>query len=511
MRILLVGMYDTNTVSLAPQIFHALAREHASSLGHEIETREFSIFSDDAASVAARIAEWGPDVVCFSCYIWNVRLVTEVAARLSCTVVVGGPQVAGIEAELLRDNPGIDVVATGEGEATFAALLEAWADRRPLAEVPGITTRELTTRPAPPTDLTTVPPVWADVFARYPDITWVSFETSRGCPMACGYCTWGSSRRMRYFPLDYVLAELDLVLRSPRIAEIYLCDSSLLHNRTRALAILDHIIASGSRQTIRYEFAPEQLDDEVIERMRRLPSNEFNFGIQTVSPPALAAIGRRFHRERFEARYRAFVEALPEARVTVDLIYGLPDDDLQGYLRSMDYAMELPAVSRILTNPLIVLPGSRFYRDRDAYGIVLANDGSYLLESNATFSREEMREARRYSFYVNLLYLNTALRDAVLAMARDTEQRPTQVMAGLFAALPFPLVEGEYPLTIPSVKEDFERRNRAYARTLSRFGEIIHAFRAFSDHRYDALLVDAERAYTEQYGKYRAYAATTVE
>lgn len=506
MRILLVGIYDRNTVSLAPRILSAYVRQFHVAAGHQIETRDYSIFSDSADSIAESINEWRPDVVSFSCYIWNYKIITEVAPQLGCTVIVGGPQVTGIEEEILQQNSAIDIVATGEGEGTFLDLLHHFSGEKPLSEIAGITTRDFQNPSREPVDLSSAPPLFAEALAGRPGITWVSFETSRGCPTGCGYCTWGYSRRMRYYPLEHVLKELDVILNNPQIREIYLCDSSLLLNKKRARAILDHIIASGSRQTIRYEFSPEQLDDEIIARMTQLPSNEFNFGIQTINPPALAEIGRPFHRERFEASFLKFITAFPAAQITVDLIYGLPGDDLAGYVASMNYVMALPGVSRILTNPLIVLPGSRFFRDREKYGIVLADDGSYLLRESASFPASQMEDACRYSFCLNLLYLNTALKDALLRLAEETGTLPADRMIEFFEALPCELIQ-EFPHTIPSVKEEFERRNRAFAAVLPRFSEIVEAFREYSGHRYDEMLEGYAGSFTPRAEKYLEFAA----
>lgn len=511
MKILLVGLYDTNTVSLAPQILAGVAGKSAVAADHEIRTCEFSIFSDSVESIVARIRENAPDVVGFSCYIWNYGLIKKITPHLGCTIILGGPQVTGIETDILQSNPEVDIIVTGEGEQTFLDLLEYFSGKKNLQDIPGITTATLQNPPRALIDLDLIPPLFAGIFARYPETSWVSFETSRGCPMGCGYCTWGHSRKMRYYPLDYVLSELDFILNNPNIREIYLCDSSLLYNKTRAKEILDHIIRSGTDKIIRYEFSPEQLDDEIIERMVRLSSNEFNFGLQTINPRALSEIGRPFERNRFERNYRKFIAAFPAAQVTVDLIYGLPGDDIQGYVESLNYVMTLPGVARILTNPLIVLPGSRFFREREKHGIVLADDDSFMLKENRTFTRGQMLLARRYSFYVNLLYLNTALRNALLSLAAETQTRPAERMIDFFETLPFELVQGEYPFTIPSVKEGFEHRNRVFGSVLQRFDEIVEAFKVYSGHRYDGLLRSYDGFFTAQYHKYRAYAATMTD
>ncbi|PKN12857.1 MAG: hypothetical protein CVU69_05700 [Deltaproteobacteria bacterium HGW-Deltaproteobacteria-4] len=511
MKILLIGIYDANTVSLAPQILAGRAKESPVAADHDIQTCEFSIFSDSVESITACIQDQQPDVVGFSCYIWNYSLIKKITPHLDCTILLGGPQVTGIEKQILQSNPEVDIIVTGEGEQTFLELLEYFSGKKSLQEIPGITTKDLQNPQHKPADLNAIPPLFAGIFEQYPDITWVSFETSRGCPMGCGYCTWGYNREMRYFPLDYVLSELEIILRNPQIREIYLCDSSLLLNKRRAMTILDHIIHSGSDKTIRYEFSPEQLDDEIIERMLQLPASEFNFGIQTINPPALASIGRPFDRKRFEGNFQKFIQAFPAAQITVDLIYGLPDDDIEGYLNSLDYVMTLPSVTRILTNPLIVLPGSRFFRDREKYGIILAEDDSFLLRENSTFTQARMLDARRYSFYVNLLFLNSALKNALLKFAEETQTRPVERMIDFFGTLSFTLVQGDYPYTIPSVKEDFEHRNRVFGTVLNRFPDIIDAFQAYSHHRYDFMLRSYPQFFTGQYHKYIKYAAATGE
>jgi len=510
MKILLIGIYDTNTVSLAPQILCGLAEKSTVNSEHEIQTCEFSIFSDSIETITASIQKHQPDVVGFSCYIWNYGLIKKITPQLNCTILLGGPQVSGIEKQILRENPQVDIIVTGEGEQPFLDLLEYFSGQRSLCDIPGITTRELQNPPVKPVELAALPPLYAGIFARYPDITWVSFETSRGCPMGCGYCTWGYDRKMRYYPLDYVLSELEIILHNPQIRDIYLCDSSLLLDKQRAIAILDYIIDSGSDKTIRYEFSPEQLDDEIIKRMLQLPSSEFNFGIQTVNPPALASIGRPFDRIRFEENYRKFVRAFPAAQITIDLIYGLPADDLHGFLHSMNYVMTLPGVARILTNPLIVLPGSRFFLEQEKYGISLADDESFILRANSTFTQDQMLAARRYSFYVNLLYLNIALKNVLLRFAEETQTKPAERMIDFFETLPFELVRDEYPYTIPSIREGFEHRNRVFGSVLNKFPDLVEAFKVYSGHRYDHMLREYDQFFTGQYHKYMKYVAAAV-
>lgn len=507
MKFLFVGIYDTNTVSLAPQLLRAWLASRPELSGAEFVAMEFSIFSHDAASIARVIEAQGGDVVAFSAYIWNIGIILEAAPKLSATVILGGPQVTGIEGELLAANPAVDMVVTGEGEKTCAQLAQAIVNGTSPAAVPGVTTRwGFTPRVGEPMNLEDIPRFYADVFACHPGLEWIAFETSRGCASACRYCTWADSRKLRFYPMERVLAELDVILAQPSLRNIYFCDSSLLFNKRRAKIILNHILESGADKSIRFEFNAEHLDDETIELMGRLPDMEFNFGLQTVNPEALRCIGRSFNRAKFEENYRKVAARVGESSVTLDLIYGLPGDDFKGYRDSVRYALSLGRPKRILTNPLILLPGSHFFQHREDYGIGLKDMRGYMVEHTTTFSRRDMDLARRLSLYVATAFLNDRLLDALRAFSESSGRDLVDVMTSFFESLPFPLA-GDCPDMIPTVAEGFKQRNVVMLRIIENFDAIVEGFRSYSGHAVDHLLEDYQKGYTGQYHKLKRFAS----
>lgn len=503
-KVLLVGMYDTSTVSLAPQILRAYAEQYPEiKEGFEISIIEFSIFNDSVEDVAEAINKRTPDIVGFSVYIWNIQEILEVVRRVSARIILGGPQVTGIEKELLKDNPDLDFILTGEGEAGFKQLLEFFLGKRAIGSVQGVTTRELQNERGPSTDLATVPSVYERIFKENPDISWISLETSRGCPMGCGFCTWSSDKKMRYYGIDRVKKDLDVILSQPKVKSIYLCDSSLLLNKPRAKEILNYIIDAKADVSIRYEFSVEQLDEEICDLLACLPRHEFNFGIQSINQKALKDMGRVFRKEVFERHYQMVTEKFRNANnITVDLIYGLPGDNIDGYKQSLDYALSLPEVRRVLTNPLIVLPGSAFFRDREKYKIVLRDQRSYMVKSNYTFSEHEMDLARKYSFYVAVIYFNYQLRDSIKLLARHNKMSVIDTIISFMDNLPLPIVnDGSYPDMVPSVKRGFDQRNTAFVRVIESYDEIIKDFKLFSSHRFDGVLEGYENGFSEHYYK----------
>jgi radical SAM superfamily enzyme YgiQ (UPF0313 family) len=504
LKVLLTGIYDTNTLSLAPQVLKAHAQRFDYARPVSIATREFSLFRHDARQIAEAINAEAADVVGLSVYVWNYTLILELIPLLRGRIIAGGPQLTGIERQLLARLPGLELVVTGEGEQAFVDLLRAFCGEIPLREVPGITTRELQNPPPPPLDLAELPLLYADMLAAHPGLSWISFQASRGCPFGCRYCCWGGSRRLRLAPLENVLAELTAILRQDSISSIYFCDSDILLDHERAVSILEYIIARKPGMDVRFEFNAEHLSDTILDCIERLPATEINFGLQTVNPKALENIGRKFRRNVFEQNFAKAAQRFAE-RITLDLIYGLPGDDYAGFKRSVEYALCLGGVRRILTNPLLVLPGSEFHRNMGRYGFVLRGPDSFLVESCASFSSQDMASARKLSFWVAVFFFNSALRDALLAGAAHQARPVTDVLLEFVSTLPEALLPPDYPDMVPGAREDYARRNAALAAVIRRYEELVAAFLRYDGGRSAALLQGFERSFTEQFRKVQGF------
>ncbi len=508
MKVLLVGIYDTNTVSLAPRVLKSYVNQFDVSSKFKMVTKEFSIFSNSVESMIYAINEENPDVVGYSAYIWNINEILEIVKHIDAINIVGGPQVTGIEKELIRKNPNMDIIVTGEGEETFKELSEYFSGAKRLEQIKGITTKDMKTEPRGViNDLDSIPSIYSEIFKEYLNLSWISYETSRGCPMGCKFCSWGYTKRIRYFSLGRVKRELGIILNQDSIRHIYLCDSSILLNKNRAKEILQYIINSGTDKSIRFEFRPEDLDDEIIDLLAQLQNDEFNFGIQTTNKRAMDDMGRRFNGKRFEENYHKVVKKFRESNITVDVIYGLPGDDIDGYKESLNYAISLDNVKWILTNPLIILPGSEFYYEMDRYKIKLKDRRTYVIKENYTFSEEEMELAKKYSFFVSVIYLNYRLRDCIKSFAEWQKKKYIETIIEFMESLAFDITGGlGYPYMIPSVKEDFKQRNKGVRSVIDKYTDIVASFKAFSHNKYDSMLADYEDYYSDQYYKLKRFA-----
>lgn len=504
--VLFVGIYDDNTVSLAPALLKAYV--DASPLGARLNTSacDYSIFSDNAKAMAAKINAYSADIVCFSTYVWNLDMIREATNDIDATIFLGGPHTTGIEQDLLTEMPNVDLIVTGEGEKVMVEVFARYLDGQSYEGIPGTTSREHSMPPrAELIDLAEIPEIYEEALARNAKISWIALETSRGCPNGCRYCAWGYSRKMRYYPLDRVLRELDHILSHDSIETIYLCDSSLLWNRKRAKTILAHIADSGSPTSLRFEFNAEHLDDEIIAILGRMHRMEFNLGLQTVNPRALEAIDRGFNREKFETNFNKMAAVFGMDSLTVDLIYGLPGDNYEGYKASMEYVWSLGPVKRVLTNPLILLPGSEFFKRQTEYGIRIQDKKSWMVTETASFSAEDLANARKLSFYVNIVFLNGALRDGIMAFATETGRSHVAVLEALFDRLPAEMLPEEYPDFIPSNPDGFAGRNEAVRPFIENYGVLAETFADMAGETGQAVLESFESRHNDQFYKFRRF------
>lgn len=508
MKVLLFGIYDTNTAALAPEVLRSYVSQFPIAARYQIETLNLSIFSQSIDAMVESIRQRDADIVGFSTYIWNLQPIRKIVGQIRGTIILGGPQCNDDAERLLRENPAVDLVVSGEGEETFKELLEHFDGRRSLDSIAGITWRGGRSAPrAALLDVDSVPSPYPRIFREHPDLEWIAYETSRGCPFLCGFCTWGYSKTMRYHRLERVFSDLDLLLSQPSLKRIYLCDSSILLEKERAKAILEHVIRKNRDMVLRYEFNAEHLDDEIIDLLLQLPENEFNFGVQTTNRRALKSMRRPFHREKFEENYQKMARRTERTSITMDVIYGLPGDDLEGFKESLEYTMSFDQVKWILTNPLILLPGSDFHRDADKHGIRLRDEESCIVESTSSFGAAEMREAIKISFWVSTVFFNGRLREAMRAFARARRARFIDVVSELFSSLPFPLVDGDaWPYMVPSVARDFRARNLAVFRVVQRYPDIVRHFDRISEGAFAAELADFDDHYVDQFHRLKRFA-----
>ena len=219
-----------------------------------------------------------PDVLCFSCYIWNIEYVLEVMTEIhkllpQIPIWLGGPEVSYDAAAVLKAYPQVTGIMKGEGEETFLEVLDYYHGKiESLAEIEGITYRkgaeieENSWRPV--MDLSKVPFVYQDMEKFANKI--IYYESSRGCPFSCSYCLSSVDKCLRFRNLDLVKQELQFFL-DHKVSQVKFVDRTFNCNQKHALTIWSFIHEHDNGVTnFHFEVAADILTEEEIALLQKM-------------------------------------------------------------------------------------------------------------------------------------------------------------------------------------------------------------------------------------------------
>lgn len=366
MKILLTTLNSKFVHSnLAIRYLKAFCRE----LPVDIKIQEFTI-NDHLGKVLWQIYREKPDVLCFSCYIWNIReslmLVDSLKKVLpTCKVVLGGPEVSFDSYRLMEEYPAIDIIVRGEGEETFYELVKSMIAGESLDGIKGLSFRDgndIYENEERPTikDLDNIPfPYDLDEegYIVGVDNKIIYYETSRGCPFNCQYCLSSATSGVRYFSLERVKKDLEIFIKS-KIPQVKLVDRTFNCNPSRAMEIFKTIMDMGGETNFHFEMGGDLIDDEMLKLLEKAPPGLFQFeiGVQSTKEETLEAIKRK---NDFEKLAKA-VQALQKGRnihLHLDLIAGLPEEGYNSFKQSFNDVYKLKP-DRLQLGFLKLLKGS---------------------------------------------------------------------------------------------------------------------------------------------------------
>ena len=192
----------------------------------------------------------------------------------------------------------------------------------------------------------------------------VMIETFRGCPMRCSYCQWGDpDGTLQKFQLEQVLRDIDIVYNNPNVEFAYLVDANLFYTpRTHWKPIVERIRDASRRIPTVATLDIRAFNDEMVELFSQLELafNQFHFGLQSTNPKALELANRRCSDDLWLSRIKRIREIAPQVEISLDMIYGMPGDDYDGFMETVDFALKLEP-TRLYMFPLQVLPGTGYW------------------------------------------------------------------------------------------------------------------------------------------------------
>lgn len=329
-----------------------------------------------------------PDVLLFSCYIWNVRLVCELAAELKkvlpdVRIWVGGPEVSYEYREFLRQNPAVCGVLLGEGEATFCELCAYYTEqnqiKKQLFQIRGLCFRDADgnlneTGMRPLLEMDQLPFFYrAEAVGAAAGSPWQNrilyYESSRGCPFSCSYCLSSIARDLRFRSLPLVFQELSYFLEA-RVMQVKFVDRTFNCDHRRALAIWSFLKEHDNGVTnFHFEISADLLQEEELALLRTMRPGlvQLEIGVQTANLRTLREIRRKMDLCRVERAVRS-IAAAGNMHQHLDLIAGLPFEDFSSFRASFDRIYRLHP-QQLQLGFLKVLKGSYLYENRAEYAL----------------------------------------------------------------------------------------------------------------------------------------------
>jgi radical SAM superfamily enzyme YgiQ (UPF0313 family) len=337
--------------SLAPWCLLAGVNAYCEN-GISAEVIEGTI-NEKIEQVAERVIAQSPQVIGFSCYIWNIaatkQLIRLVKSELPDTVIIlGGPEVSYNAEEVLREEPMVQYVISGEGEKPFALLLNAIRHGETAQDIPGVCYRSGGQIIVAPPYITEEEPPSPYTQAYFDALKGriAYLETSRGCPFGCAFCLSGRCGSARFFNLERSKKEL-LLLANSGTQTVKLVDRTFNANRKRAIELYRFIIENYGEAIpkgvcFHFEIAGDLLDEETIDLLATAPvgAMQLEIGLQSFNSKTLAAINRKTNVERLKQNIERVV-ANANMHIHIDLIAGLPYEDLNSFAESFNIAYAL--------------------------------------------------------------------------------------------------------------------------------------------------------------------------
>lgn len=387
----------------------------------DVEVREYTI-NQDLSYIYTELVRANCDMVCFSCYIWNIEKIKQLAsdlkkARPSIKICLGGPEASAGGPSFAVENPWADYVLCGEGEYAFYRLCQVLEESRNhecdpppeelLQTVPGLIYRGFDGRvyvneQMEPMDFNHIPFPYSILDCRDDQV--VYYESVRGCPFRCSYCLSSIDKALRPLRLDRVKAELGYFLHK-KVMQVKFIDRTFNYDRQRAMEIWRYLMENDNGVTnFHFEICGDLLDKAALDLLRGARKGLFQFeiGIQSCNPETLLAVNRK--ENVYPILYN--VEQLMKTgniHVHVDLIAGLPCETYELFGRSFNKVYGLRA-DMLQLGFLKVLGGTPIWEQKEQFGIVYRDRAPYEVICTDDITAEELCRLHMIEHVLDIYY-----------------------------------------------------------------------------------------------------------
>lgn len=357
-----------------------------------------------------------PDVICFSCYIWNVSFVKELVPDLKKILPdadfwAGGPEVSYDAEKFLRSNPAFSGVMVGEGEETFQELAGHYIEGKPenLKEIRGVAFRNEDKVPdivhtgwRELMDLSKVPFAYQDLKEFKNRI--IYYESSRGCPFSCSYCLSSIDKKLRFRDTETVKKELQFFIDN-KVPQVKFVDRTFNCKHDHAIAIWKYINEHDNGVTnFHFEISADLLREEELQEMSTMRPGliQLEIGVQSTNPDTIKAIHRTMDFEKLKGIVDR-IHSFGNIHQHLDLIAGLPYEDYDSFRHSFNDVYALKP-QQLQLGFLKVLKGSHMMEMCREYGIVYKTQEPYEVLSTKWLDYDHVLKLKTVENMVEVYY-----------------------------------------------------------------------------------------------------------
>lgn len=372
------------------------------------DIKEFSI-NDRVENILEGIIEEKPDVVAFSCYIWNMEFVNRLAELIKLVdpkieILYGGPEVSYEGKEFLENHKG-EYVIVGEGEKTFREFVLYKLGEGKIEDIKGLNYKRdgkvFENPKRPEMDMNEL--VFPYTYEEDINNKIVYYEASRGCPFKCKYCLSSVMHGVRFLDVERVKKELKYFMERG-LKLVKFVDRTFNCNREYTVELLKYLSEQDTETRFHFEVAADLLTEEQIEILNNAPKGRFQLevGVQTTNNEVLHNINRYITYENIKEKVLK-VASGKNVMQHLDLIAGLPGEDLESFKKSFNDVHAIRP-DEIQLGFLKLLKGSSMREEAEKWGIVYSPYAPYEIIRSKDISYEELLLLKKVEAMVDKYY-----------------------------------------------------------------------------------------------------------
>ena len=385
---------------------------YASDYADHIVLKEYTI-NQQKDDIMRDIYLEHPDVVCVSCYIWNLSFVKELMADLikilpGADFWAGGPEVSYDAEKFLTENSEFKGVMVGEGEETFKELAGYYVEKNPqdLKDMTGICYRDgdqiIHNGWRQIMDLSSIPFIYKDLSEFKNRI--IYYESSRGCPFSCSYCLSSIDKKLRFRDTETVKKELQFFIDN-KVPQVKFVDRTFNCKHDHAMAIWKYINEHDNGVTnFHFEISADLLREEELQEMSTMRPGliQLEIGVQSTNPDTIKAIHRTMDFEKLKGIVDR-IHSFGNIHQHLDLIAGLPYEDYDSFRHSFNDVYALKP-QQLQLGFLKVLKGSHMMEMCREYGIVYKTQEPYEILSTKWLDYDHVLKLKTVENMVEVYY-----------------------------------------------------------------------------------------------------------